>query len=144
MKLQKVEKLDKNVISSIKIYKHPFTSVIWFEFGLNTGKYEPEKTPNLDTYCGVWTSRIPPNRDRMKDVSAHVNVATKFINPFFTKEDIKMQFSGFIRRINLIHLLWKTIIFHSRAYFIKLSTDIKTLCEHFRYSKFFFIFPHLD
>ena len=28
MKLQKVEKLDKNVISSIKIYKRPFTAVI--------------------------------------------------------------------------------------------------------------------
>ena len=64
MKLQKVEKLDKSVISSIKIYKRPFTSVIRFEFGLNTGKYEPEKT------------RILPNRDRMEDVSAHINVAT--------------------------------------------------------------------
>ena len=31
MKLQKVEKLDKNVISSFKIYKRPFTSVIQFE-----------------------------------------------------------------------------------------------------------------
>ena len=31
MKLQKVEKLDKKVISSIKIYTRPFTSVIRFE-----------------------------------------------------------------------------------------------------------------
>ena len=28
MKLQKVQKLDKKVISSVKIYKCPFTSVI--------------------------------------------------------------------------------------------------------------------
>ena len=31
MKLQKVEKLDKNFISSIKIYKRLFTSAIQFE-----------------------------------------------------------------------------------------------------------------
>ena len=31
MKLQKVEKLDKKVISSFKIYMRPFTSVIRFE-----------------------------------------------------------------------------------------------------------------
>ena len=31
MKLQKVEKLDKNFISSFKIYKRPFTSAIRFE-----------------------------------------------------------------------------------------------------------------
>ena len=32
MKLQKVEKLDKKVISSIKIYTRPLTSVIRFEW----------------------------------------------------------------------------------------------------------------
>ena len=31
MKLQKVEKLGKSFISSIKIYKRPFTSAIRFE-----------------------------------------------------------------------------------------------------------------
>ena len=31
MKLQKVEKLDKKVISSIKIYMRPFNSVILFD-----------------------------------------------------------------------------------------------------------------
>ena len=31
MKLQKAEKLDKNVISSIKVYKRPFTSVTRFD-----------------------------------------------------------------------------------------------------------------
>ena len=31
MKLQKVEKLGKRVISSIKIYTRPFTSVILFD-----------------------------------------------------------------------------------------------------------------
>ena len=32
MKLQNVEMLDENFISSIKIYKIPFTSAIRFEF----------------------------------------------------------------------------------------------------------------
>ena len=43
MKLQKFEKLDKEVISSIKIYARPFTSVIRFD----SGTYNQEKAMNL-------------------------------------------------------------------------------------------------
>ena len=39
MKLQKVEKLDKKVISSIRIYMRPFTLVIQFE-NLSNNKNE--------------------------------------------------------------------------------------------------------
>ena len=39
---------------STKIAQGVFSGPCFLVFGLNTGKYRPEKNPNLDTFHAVW------------------------------------------------------------------------------------------